>query len=93
MNWTAPGPSPAPPPYHIYLKALYELYGTEVGAPTPLPITSHNIELANFQVDAVSRALAMIEQYGGCYIGDVVGLGKTFIGAEAAPPTSGQLPH
>ena len=70
------------PPYHIYLKALYELYGTEVGAPTPLPITSHNIELANFQVDAVSRALAMIEQYGGCYIGDVVGLGKTFIGAE-----------
>ncbi|MCY3899089.1 MAG: phospholipase D-like domain-containing protein [Caldilineaceae bacterium] len=69
-------------PYHIYLKALYELYGTEVGAATPLPITSHDIELANFQVDAVSRALAMIEQYGGCYIGDVVGLGKTFIGAE-----------
>ncbi len=70
------------PPYHIYLKALYELYGTEVGAATPLPITSHDVELANFQVDAVSRALAMIEQYGGCYIGDVVGLGKTFIGAE-----------
>lgn len=70
------------PPYHIYLKALYELYGTELGAATPLPITSHSVELANFQVDAVSRALAMIEQYGGCYIGDVVGLGKTFIGAE-----------
>lgn len=70
------------PPYHIYLKALYELYGTELGAATPLPITAHNVELANFQVDAVSRALAMIEQYGGCYIGDVVGLGKTFIGAE-----------
>ena len=24
----------------------------------------------------------MIEAYGGCYVGDVVGLGKTFIGAE-----------
>ena len=24
----------------------------------------------------------MIESFGGCYIGDVVGLGKTFIGAE-----------
>ena len=24
----------------------------------------------------------MIEAHGGCYIGDVVGLGKTFIGAE-----------
>ena len=70
------------PPYHIYLKALYELYGTELGAAAPLPITSQDVELANFQVDAVSRALAMIEQYGGCYIGDVVGLGKTFIGAE-----------
>ena len=70
------------PPYHIYLKALYELYGTELGAAVPMSITSHDVELANFQVDAVSRALAMIEQYGGCYIGDVVGLGKTFIGAE-----------
>ena len=28
------------------------------------------------------RGLAMIEAYGGCYIGDVVGLGKTFVGAE-----------
>ena len=70
------------PPYHIYLKALYELYGSELGAAAPLPLTSHDVELANFQVDAVSRALAMIEQHGGCYIGDVVGLGKTFIGAE-----------
>ena len=70
------------PPYHIYLKALYELYGSELGAASPLPITPQGVELANFQVDAVSRALAMIEQHGGCYIGDVVGLGKTFIGAE-----------
>ncbi len=70
------------PPYHIFLKALYELYGADLGTAAPLPITSHGVELANFQVDAVSRALAMIEQHGGCYIGDVVGLGKTFIGAE-----------
>ena len=28
------------------------------------------------------RGLAMIDIHGGCYIGDVVGLGKTFIGAE-----------
>ena len=33
-------------------------------------------------MDAVRRGLSMIEAYGGCYIGDVVGLGKTFIGAE-----------
>ena len=67
------------PPYHVYLKALYELYNDEVrGGALPL----HSTELANFQVDAVSRALAMIEAHGGCYIGDVVGLGKTYVGAE-----------
>ncbi len=69
------------PPYHVYLKALYELYSTDVGAgELPLPPTAE--ALANFQLDAVSRGLAMIEAHGGCYIGDVVGLGKTFVGAE-----------
>ena len=69
------------PPYHVYLKALHELYYTEVvGGELPLP--QRDDELANFQIDAVSRGLAMIEAHGGCYIGDVVGLGKTYIGAE-----------
>ena len=69
------------PPYHVYLKALHELYEEEVGQ--ELTITpSRAVELANFQLDAVSRGLAMIESFGGCYIGDVVGLGKTYIGAE-----------
>ena len=67
------------PPYHVYLKALYELYHTDVIIQEPLPPRS---DLANFQFDAVKRGLAMIEAYGGCYIGDVVGLGKTFVGAE-----------
>ncbi len=69
------------PPYHVYLKALQELYYTDFkGAELPLPQPAE--PLANFQIDAVSRGLAMIEAYGGCYIGDVVGLGKTYIGAE-----------
>ena len=69
------------PPYHVYLKALHELYQEEVGQ--ELPITpSRAVELANFQLDAVRQGLTMIESFGGCYIGDVVGLGKTFIGAE-----------
>lgn len=70
-------------PYQVYLKALYELYGDEVGRDEQLPLTPQDqVQLANFQVDAVRRGLSMIETYGGCYIGDVVGLGKTFIGAE-----------
>ena len=66
------------PPYHVYLKALYELYDTGAGPQPPLAIEN----LANFQIDAVSRGLTMIDAHGGCYIGDVVGLGKTYIGAE-----------
>ena len=70
------------PPYHVYLKALYELYGEEVDAGGPALIPPRDPALANFQLDAVSRALHMIDLHGGCYIGDVVGLGKTFVGAE-----------
>ena len=70
------------PPYHVYLKALYELYYTGIGgAGLPLPPRA-DTPLANFQLDAVSRGLAMLDAHDGCYIGDVVGLGKTFIGAE-----------
>ena len=69
------------PPYHVYLKALHELYREEVGRELTIA-PSRAVELANFQLDAVSRGMAMIESFGGCYIGDVVGLGKTFIGAE-----------
>ena len=69
------------PPYHVYLKALHELYHHEIGI-VEASLSPGDVSLANFQLDAVSRALTMIDSYGGCYIGDVVGLGKTFIGAE-----------
>ncbi len=74
----------ATPPYHVYLKALYELYRDELGAPELQATKRGAPELANFQLDAVRRALRMVEAHGGCYIGDVVGLGKTYIGAELA---------
>lgn len=70
------------PPYHVYLKALYELYGDEVTGALPAPPPPREPKLANFQIDAVSRALRMIDLHGGCFIGDVVGLGKSYIGAE-----------
>ena len=81
------------PPYHVYLKALYELYQLDVGGGPPLPVSTQPVQLTNFQVDAVSRGLAMIEAHGGCYIGDVVGLGKTFIGAELLRQLRVSYPH
>jgi superfamily II DNA or RNA helicase/HKD family nuclease len=70
------------PPYHVYLKALYELYREQLDTPELELRERTGPELANFQIDAVRRALRMIDQHGGCFIGDVVGLGKTYIGAE-----------
>ena len=70
-------------PYAVYLKALYELYGQDLGSDEPLPLEPiREVELANFQLDAVRRGLDMIRSYGGCYVADVVGLGKTYVGAE-----------
>ena len=80
------------PPYHVYLKSLRELYYTDFKG-AELPLSQRVEELANFQLDAVSRGLAMIETYGGCYIGDVVGLGKTFIGAELLRQLRVSYPH
>jgi hypothetical protein len=53
----------------------------EIGLP-PIEPAMRGTDLANFQMDAVRRALAMIDRHGGCFIGDVVGLGKTYVGAE-----------
>ena len=71
------------PPYLIYLKAIYELYGRELDTGQALPLEpTRREELTNFQIDAVRRGLDMIRVHGGCYIADVVGLGKSYIGAE-----------
>ena len=40
-------------PYHVFLKALYELYHTDVHAPELVPQRTE--ELANFQLDATPR--------------------------------------
>ncbi len=74
-------PLATPEPYLIYLKVLYELYGDnlgeEIAAPGPPPV-----ELTDYQQDAVNAGLAMLQRHGGCYIADVVGMGKTYVGTE-----------
>ena len=45
----------------IYLKALYELYGQDLSSDAPLPLEpARQVDLANFQLDAVRRGLDMI---------------------------------
>ena len=74
------------PPYHVYLKALYELYNDEViGAKMPLRAD----ELAQFQVDAVSRGLAMIEAHGRMLHRRRGGTGQDVHRRGASTPASG----
>ena len=74
-------PLAVPEPYLIYLKVLYELYGHTLGE-EPQDTTEPTVELTDFQQDAVNAGLSMLKKRGGCYIADVVGMGKTYVGAE-----------
>lgn len=71
-------------PYDIYLKTLYELVRDRLEASQTAEFlwqSEITAALADFQRHAVRQAVQMIRQYGGCFIADVVGLGKSYIGA------------
>lgn len=72
-------------PYELYLKALYALVRDrlEGGADGPELVADTKIErrLTDFQRRAVDVVGGMVREYGGAFAADVVGLGKSFIGA------------
>jgi superfamily II DNA/RNA helicase len=71
-------------PYDVYMKTLYSLVKDrlEDTAPKDLIIEDEiSKQLADFQKVAVNNAVQNIRDYGGAFVSDVVGLGKSFIGA------------
>ncbi len=71
-------------PYELYLKTLYELVRDQLeGAAAAELFWRDDITatLTEFQTRAVTQAVQMIQRYGGCFVADVVGLGKSYIGA------------
>ena len=71
-------------PYEIYLKTLYELVRDRLGDESATEFlwqSEITAALTDFQRNAVRRAVQMIRQYNGCFVADVVGLGKSYIGA------------
>ncbi len=71
-------------PYEVYLKTLYELTRDqleEAEAEEFLWRDDITTVLAEFQERAVRQAIQIIRRYGGCFVADVVGLGKSYIGA------------
>ena len=73
-------------PYQLYLKTLYEFFKEEINADKEnfqilLPEGYMRLQ---YQMDAVTQAKQKIDAYGGVFISDVVGLGKTYICAMLA---------
>jgi len=76
-------------PYHLYLKFLYEYFKDELSQTDEVfanYVPEYFMKL-EYQEQAVLNAKKIIEEYGGVFISDVVGLGKTYI----ATLLSGQL--
>lgn len=69
------------PPYHIFIKSLYELQKEDIlfDYKTPSTLPESEVDLANFQEDAVKRIYSRLKTYNGVLIADSVGLGKTWI--------------
>jgi HKD family nuclease len=69
-------------PYEVYIKAIYhEVKDRLEGGHEIDPVWGTAFpKLFPFQHKAVDQALTMFELYGGLILGDVVGLGKTYIG-------------
>ncbi|WP_353686069.1 helicase-related protein [Thermodesulfovibrio sp. 3462-1] len=70
-------------PYELYLKFLYEYFKDELSR-TDEVFTKYlpeNFKRFEYQEQAVLNAKKILEEYGGVFISDVVGLGKTYVTA------------
>lgn len=71
-------------PYDIYLKTLHTLVKDRLEAEDEQELLWDDEifgKLADFQKVAVRQAVQIIRDYGGGFVSDVVGLGKSYIGA------------
>src|SRR3972149_4434115 len=71
-------------PYDIYMKTLYSLVKDRLeGEEEQELLWDDDIfrKLASFQKVAVRQSIQMIRDFGGGFVSDVVGLGKSYIGA------------
>ncbi|AMK15260.1 helicase-related protein [Methanobrevibacter olleyae] len=80
-------------PYELYLKFIYEfLYDKIWNDQKEMNIEYFppNFKYLDYQRDAVLDAKDKIKEYGGVFLSDVVGLGKTYMGALLAQQLKGK---
>lgn len=70
------------PPYLVYLRVLWELYGAELEEEIEDTVGIGRIPVTTFQQHGVWRALRIMRKCGGVLVSDGVGLGKTYLAGE-----------
>jgi superfamily II DNA/RNA helicase/HKD family nuclease len=79
-------------PYQLYLKFLYEYFKGELGQTDKIFYKYEPIDFKKlkYQEQAILNAKKILEEYGGVFLSDVVGLGKTFMSAMLANQIDGR---
>ena len=79
-------------PYELYLKFLYEYFKDELSR-TDEVFTKYlpqDFKRLEYQQQAALNAKKILEEYGGVFISDVVGLGKTYVATMLAGQLDGR---
>lgn len=79
-------------PYELYLKLLYEYFKDELNQADEVfaNYLPENFMKLEYQEQAVLNAKKILEEYGGVFVADVVGLGKTYIATLLAGQLDGR---
>lgn len=80
-------------PYELYLKFIYEFLYEKIWndkKEIDLGIMPDGFKYLDYQRDAVLEAKNIIKEHGGVFLSDVVGLGKTYMGALLAKQLKGR---
>jgi superfamily II DNA or RNA helicase len=79
-------------PYELYLKFLYEYFKDELNLEDEVftDYLPEGFKKLQYQEQAVLNAKKILEEYGGVFISDVVGLGKTYIASMLAKQLEGR---
>ncbi|RNI39882.1 helicase [Hanamia caeni] len=79
-------------PYQLYLKLLYEYFREDLNIDEDLFYKNFPKDFMRlkYQEQAVYNAKKILDEYGGVFLSDVVGLGKTYIAAMLANQLPGR---
>jgi len=79
-------------PYELYLKFFYEYFKDQISQTGDVfyKYTPVKFKKLEYQEQAVLNAKKILDEYGGVFISDVVGLGKTYIAAMLANQLDGR---